>query len=270
MQSRSSAASSGAGRVPRVPESCGGGDFEAFCDPGFAVASGAAPGRRIYVHEQSFADLARQSRPAARLTYTMLIRIAGTRMVRHRVLEDGVMLGLITADRARALTEYIEHAWADAATHGLQAISYAPSRAGGPHGELPLLGDNEHVEGTCYFSNYYTFATGPVAAALMFSDSNSIAEIKARLGVGMGYDDMTLVSGPRLSLARQIRDEGAADGEPFEANEVQDAVAAEFVESLHALVHQSMGELTATEQPLIDDVESGVLRTFHSRITRVH
>jgi hypothetical protein len=48
---------------------------------------------------------------------------------------------------------------------------------------------------TCYFSNYYTFATGQDMAEKMYRDESSVAEIRQQMLSGTEYQDLSLISG---------------------------------------------------------------------------
>jgi hypothetical protein len=66
---------------------------------------------------------------------------------------------------------------------------------------LPLILQEEEVFATCYFSHYYTFATGKKSADLMFADTNDIATVRNLLNLtSESYADMTLLNGHCLFI----------------------------------------------------------------------
>lgn len=152
-----------------------------------------AVGRRIYIHEQALAHLASRGRQAAEMVFSTVARIAVIKAIHHQVSQDGVMLGLISEEKAAEILEAFESEWSDVATACLRGMGSA-----NPNEDreiAPLLRDDESVVATCYFSNYYTFATGQEMAEKMYRDESSVAEIRQQMLSGTDYQDLSLISG---------------------------------------------------------------------------
>lgn len=167
------------------------------------VASSATGlgGRRIYVHENALASLARQDPEAATLVVDTLAQIALGKALFHRIEQDGVALGAVTPETARRLGTAVDGDGAEVASRCLHAIAVKPAKGAAP--PAPLLAPDERVAATCYFDRYYTFATSPEMADRMYKDSHSVAEIRRLRRRGEGYQDLVLLRGPRLVLWRR-------------------------------------------------------------------
>lgn len=152
-------------------------------------------GRRIYVHERSFLQLALASRSAAHTVYTCLALISVLKTIHHQIRHDGVYLGLIAEWPAERVLERLRVSWSHRISrwfHRLRAWARLP---GARHKTLvALLHPDEALVASCYFSGYYTFATGYCAADLMYRDRRDIRELRRRLAPGSWEDDLALIS----------------------------------------------------------------------------
>lgn len=153
-------------------------------------------GRRIYVHEETFADLARQSPEAADLVFGMLGRVSAVKIT-HHVMDDSAGLGELSARIASDTVDAIERAWGGQITKALQAIWVRPARG---RVAAPLLDSSERITATCYFSNYYTFATDEASAREMFLDTTEIGAIRTQQAGSGANDRLILLSGRCLSI----------------------------------------------------------------------
>jgi hypothetical protein len=156
-------------------------------------------GRRIYINESSFTDLASHGHEEARLVYGMAARIVALKTV-HQMEQDAAMLGVVPGSGALKLKETINAAWADSSSQSLRAIGYRPNSTLLRANIFQILHADEEIAASCYFSNYYTFATGARTADLMFDDTNDIATMKRLMSQTNQYDDLTMISGNCLVL----------------------------------------------------------------------
>jgi hypothetical protein len=127
----------------------------------------------------------------------MIARIVILKAIHHQIEQDGVMLGIFSPQAARKLVQTLESKWPDAASDCLRSVSVRTDRSGGPALEA-ILDEGEAIKATCYFDNYYTFATEPEAASRMYRDTLDIAEIAKRKSEGSDYQDLTLIKGSQL------------------------------------------------------------------------
>ena len=153
-----------------------------------------APGRRIYIHEGSLARLARQDREAARHIYEALARVSVLKILHHQVLQDGIYLGWISREGAQQLSQALEPKGSEAITRCLHSIGYRTESRTEP---LPLLGSKEEVVASCYFDQYYTFATDEETADQMYRDLKPMVEVRKLRESGEGYQDLLLINGSR-------------------------------------------------------------------------
>lgn len=152
-------------------------------------------GRRIYIHEESFTDLARQGTPQAVLIYRMAARNIVIKAA-HHAEQDAMMLGLELPDNAIKLADEISSVWSETATWTLQGIAYRPGDPRLRSNIYPVIESDEEIYATCYFSNYYTFATGKQSADMMFADTNEISAVrKLMTETDPSYADMSLLNG---------------------------------------------------------------------------
>jgi len=153
-----------------------------------------ATGRRIYIHEGSLARLARQNRESARLIYETLARVSVLKILHHRVLQDGVQFRRISSEGAQRLADALEPKGSSPATSCLHSIGYRTEPKREPQ---PLLGSGEEIVASCYFDQYYTFATDEVMAIQMYRDLKPMVEVRKQRESGEGYQDLLLINGWR-------------------------------------------------------------------------
>jgi hypothetical protein len=164
-----------------------------------SVESRGPTGRRIYIHESSLQALALRGTEEARLVYRMAARTVVVKAV-HHLEQDSALLGLSLDERAQELKQTINLAWADNTTMALRSLGYRPADPRARTHIERLLGNEEKIFASCYFSNYFTYATGAQTAGLMFADTNDIATLRQRMQSGAEYGDLLLVNGNCLVL----------------------------------------------------------------------
>jgi hypothetical protein len=89
-------------------------------------------------------------------------------------------------------------------TGGSPGVRAQPSAAVEPSANdraeaLPLLGHEEKITASCSEAGYYTFATGNLAAELMFADHEPIPELQRALSADEGPADLTMLRGRCLA-----------------------------------------------------------------------
>jgi hypothetical protein len=196
----------------------------------------------------------------------MLARVLTLKILRDRV-EDGLLLGILPRNRAEPLMEATEKAWSEASTTALRRLGYAVSRQDKLQS---ILGPSEQVVGTCYFANYYTFATGERAARRMFEDTNEIATIRQMLRDGTGYQDLVLLSGNCLVLEAQAEDASApvADvaNEMLLDVEVKKELERGIAEDIERLITQHFPHPTVEEAEVLDSLRTATRNAFSRSI----
>lgn len=193
-----------------------------------AVAIGWEDGRRLYIHQSSFDELALQGASAAELTYSALVALPVVKLVHHDVVEEGVALGLIKRDTAERLRAIVDDTW-------LPRISVAFRRIF--LDEQPLISKGESIVATCVDANYFTFATGEGAARRMYSDFLKLSEVwKLVQARGDLYRDVTMVKGSRLSLPQIQQGATAA----FDLAAVKRAIMQRFLLDIAEVVNAAL------------------------------
>ncbi len=161
--------------------------------------TGNRSGRRLYINEDSLTSLAKQGYEEAQLIYQMAARTVALKAV-HHIHQDSEMLGVSVPESAQLLKEAINSLWSANATQSLRRVAYRPNNPRQRDTIVPVLNQGEAIFASCYFSNYYTFATCPKSAELMFADTNEIATMRQLMRDTALYDDLTLLYGHCLVL----------------------------------------------------------------------
>jgi len=166
-------------------------------------------GRRLYIHERSFQQLALGSHGTAWDVYTCLARISVLKTIHHQVRHDGVCLGLIAEGSAESVLEHLRTAWSTRISSWFRRLSVRTRRPRLLPAPGSLLRLGESVVASCYFAGYYTFATGCRAADLMYRDQRGIAELRRRLAARLDPGELVLISGQLSPVEEELADEGA-------------------------------------------------------------
>lgn len=161
--------------------------------------SSESSGRRIYINEDSLTELASHGETEARLVYRMAARTVALKSV-HQIDQDAGLFGVNVPEHVRLLQENITVAWSNNTTGTLRRIAHRPRDPRGRADLHAVLSESEEISASCYFSNYYTFATTDKTAELMFQDTNDIASMRRRMLESDEYKDLTLISGNCLIL----------------------------------------------------------------------
>jgi hypothetical protein len=242
---------------PKGPESCSAVQFGACSEPADVlsplqlVPAGTKDGRRIYVHADSFDDLAARQPSLAPLIYEALSSLPALKLVHHDLVEEAVALDLIEACRAQLLERAITSLWTGTISRALRAIG---ATVPGSPAAVPLLTADEIVVATCLDSNYFTFATTENAARRMYADVLRLREVRRLvLQGGDAYRDLTMVRGRRLVYLRVPTPSNKGASDPSESD-----TTAQSAESLGALKQQTLARFA-------QDLESVIVRTLPDR-----
>ena len=152
-------------------------------------------GRRIYVHQQALRFLAASDPHLCVRLADSLADVRATKLVHHQT-EMALEIGLVSSEFASALDGLF--GW-QRLTETFRQIVYRPVFPKRPAEALLLLGHEEKVTASCSEAGYYTFATGDLAAELMFADHEPIPELQRALSAGEGPADLTMLRGRCLA-----------------------------------------------------------------------
>jgi hypothetical protein len=133
-------------------------------------------GRQFYIQEKAFEFLASQSHQSAQKTYTLVAKTSFLRILRHHI-EDGRTLKTIDLKICDFLHQHLYQEWMNDINQCLKKIHWLKIKNGNHNPEIhPILNPEETIANTCYFENYYTFATTEPAATRMFQAKETIRE----------------------------------------------------------------------------------------------
>ena len=154
-------------------------------------------GRRIYIHEQSFASAAAAN---PNWGYDASLALAGVRTAKighHHLIANGVELGAVRPQVADRILGSVIGLATDQLTNLLSTTGYRPNLPFRSERLLPVTSSDEIITDTCFQDGYYTFATEG-AAERMYADRESMRRLRGAIGAGQGPKDLTIISGPNL------------------------------------------------------------------------
>lgn len=161
------------------------------------VRPGQNDGRRLYIHETSFEELARQGSKAAAMTYDALLGVPVLRLLPHDIEQEAVGTHGFRKEAAAEVCSVVSTRWSARLTAFLRNAAVVNSS----NNIQALLATEESVVATCFDANYFTFATTPQAATRMYQDVLKISLVRRAVSAkGDAYRDLTLIKGPKLSL----------------------------------------------------------------------
>ena len=178
--------------------------------------------------------------------------------------------------------EYITQAWSQNTTFTLRKIGYRPLVGDKRSSFYPVLRENEAIVATCYFSNYFTFATGALRAKEMYADTNSIDTIKQMIERGKGYQDLTLLYGRCLALI--IPEYGVGEGKAqlyfvkgisgsqiseSEAKTIRIKVYQRIKEDISRLINKFIKTPTAQELDILNQIIKSLSLAFSKGILKI-
>lgn len=244
----------------RQPDECGTicGSLDSEDDS--PTESANTTGRRLYIHQDSFFDLANQSEENAKLIYGALTSIPVVKLAFHDLSQDAVFLTKeLTAQDAEQLTSAISKRWYSSITDVLRKVAIRNVTRNPDAPVAPLLKDDEWVRATCFDDNYYTFATSEEAAKRMFTDMVKMSEVRRMVREGHeAYLDLTLVKGRNLILTNE--DPAKNSKEQLESAiigtdhllEIKHSVAETFERDLRDLIEDTKQDMSNNERAAIE------------------
>lgn len=195
-------------------------------------------GRRLYLHEGSFEDLAFQGADVAWLVYSSLVALPAIKLMHHDVVEEAVVLHGFSVEKAIALESVISAKWFDSITETLRQVALRQTPG------ITLIGSTERIVATCFDSNYYTFATTEHAAKRMYADSLKLKEVWALTrGGNDAYRDLTILKGRCLVFEGNTMQSLS----PAELEGIKLSVMARFQHDLNRIVELVLWNLTDRE-----------------------
>ncbi len=228
------------------------------------VPKGVNDGRRLYIHEDSFHDLASRGTHAATLIYSGLVALPVVKLVHHDLTEEAVAMRTISEENAIALEAAVTARW-------FHAITYAFHRIGVAHGRTarvgtePLLDIGERIVATCLDSNYYTFATTNRAAERMYADVLKLSKVwEYATTEGDAYRDLTMIRGRRLALVGL--DATAPRLSAPELESVKRQIMEGFAADLARILETAIRQRSTVETRTLRDFEVKCVKTVRHTI----
>jgi hypothetical protein len=171
-------------------------------DPAQACALDGHSSRRFYVHLGSFGFLI-ATQPSTFVEVADALAISGASRALDQAVQDWAMLSPSGVDAALTESALTLHARAaDALRIAFQCLVHlVPSRFGAT--EL-LLVRTEDVNAWCYEDGYLTYATDEDAAAIMYTETGSLRQLRSQIRRRPDFDcALQMISGRSLFLFDQ-------------------------------------------------------------------
>lgn len=262
---------------------CGLDNRNGSCETPSPANHNADPlGRRIYIHEESLTEVARHGRRQALLVFNMAVKNIIIKAA-HHAEQDAALLGFdLTAGMSR-LSDAITSVWSATTTWTLHRIAFRSNQPRLRAHLQPLLRSDESIFATCFFANYYTFATGKRSADDMFADTNQIASVRQSVAAGSEqYADMTLLNGNCLFMIEEGMPlgDGAANAvanawkarprlSNVELNEIRNEVRAAVLIELQQLMNSILDLTDARDVRLGKSLEVAIEGAFTRGLLKV-
>jgi hypothetical protein len=172
----------------------------AFTDAACAVSDGVS--RRFYVHEGSFTYLATCHPKLRGELSTALAYSAASRVAAHALEEALFLDGHPSSSDMRRGAQLLNVTAAGKLEELFRCfVHLVPTEFGATRF---LLDPEEQVYAWCYESGYFTYATGPAAAVVMYSETGSLRELRSQIRQSPESDStLQMITGPSLFLADQ-------------------------------------------------------------------
>lgn len=155
-------------------------------------------GRRIYIHQDSFLNLAQQAVNNAEEIFLCLGKVALTKAVYQNFVEDGTMLMILEKSEAQEILEKARQKWFDPLNVLFDRLVFFSQDSSERNRVSPILEAGERIVASCYDDCYYTYSTGDAAARRMFADREKIKTLRKAVREKTGHFDLTMINGPVL------------------------------------------------------------------------
>jgi len=226
-----------------------------------------ADGRRIYVHQDSFAHLAKSAAQHASEIYLCLGQVAMLKAVYQNFMEDGTMLMVLSKSEAHSMMNEARGRWGDPLNLTLRKLVYSPQDPKERHAIYPLLNQGEQIVASCYDDCYYTYSTSDAAARRMYADREDIQKLKKLVREKTGEFDLTMINGSALlfydpdigcgvdKLPEYRRKHGAGAQKPDTAGlvEIKLRIFEKLNRELRQIVDQIWPEATGERREFIEE-----------------
>lgn len=237
------------------------------------VSADQNDGRRLYIHETAFEQLAMQGRDAVMSIYSGLVAVPVVKLVHHDLAEEAVATSRLSRATADALGAAITNRWFNEITESLRRLGFVPDDVERRLEFLPLLGLDERVVATCLDANYYTFATTEKAAVRMYLDVLDLKKVRQYVRLkGDAYRDVTMIKGnslapidPRLGTGDDLARQYSARMRPTLA--VSDLVA--IKSQIMATFERELKQIIVTTVPNSNLQEAEVLGQFEAKCLEI-
>ena len=164
-------------------------------------------GRRFYIHAYSLKMTCMSSLVAAEQILSALVGVGVKKMLYNRIVQDGILLHGLGDEVVQQTVNSINQLGSIGLTEVFHKVGHFPVVDGQSKNQdlaLAILDPKEEIVASCFDDNYYTFATGNLAASKMYADQVPIKELR-NLAISSPDDprvmDLTLIRGDRLVWA---------------------------------------------------------------------
>lgn len=205
-------------------------------------------GRRIYIHSESFAFLAKTSLQAAIEVEGVLRSTTVLKIVHHQLADVGVDLGLVDRRTAIRIEKAFRAEFGGGFSTLLRRIGYRPRRPSAFNRFDPVLGPSEGVAASCQDSGYLTFATDTASGLLMYADHVRLHQLWVEFVEERGDSHLTMIKGQCLAFLDPSIPIGANAGPAYEHLVRADVVPAATLDDIRREVSD---RLESTAQSII-------------------
>lgn len=165
--------------------------------------------RRFYVHESSIRELCADFPGEEATLFGALGLNVASRIARHHLVINGEELALVPPATFGPSVRRLDSVSSDRLTVALRRLVYAPAEPGHDDETCILLDSTESVVATCWENGYFTFATGPRSARIMFEETGSLRALRVEIRTSPDtHPDLTMISGRRLFPHSPVLDVG--------------------------------------------------------------
>lgn len=165
--------------------------------------------RRFYVHEGSLRELCADFPDEEAVLFGALGLNVASRIARHHLVLNGEELALVPPATFGPSVRRLDTASCGRLTVALRRLVYAPVEAIDNDETCSLLGSTESIVATCWENGYFTFATGPLSAGIMFEETGSLRALRVEIRTSPeAHPDLTMISGRRLFPHSPVLDVG--------------------------------------------------------------
>ncbi len=241
--------------------------------------------RRFYIHEDSFSALISRHPSIAEPVGRALAAAVASRVVRHHLIDSGEDLGLVDPGTFSGLAARLEQQATARLTDLFHGLVFAPAEPEQHMSTAAVLAPEERVDALCWESGYFTFATGPTAAQIMFEETGSLRALRKAVREDPACaTNLNLITGRRSLFPRSdtigvgpgtlplyrvaARSDSKGDTLPHSpASEIVNWIESEFATAIEQEPQQDEG---AAAHDLLAGAMRGVGEATRSLLRRLH